>query len=177
MEIAGVGHLDTWKILEEMITDFREKGRAVPAKIMDDLKSARTMIRILKADASCRETAQKIDEYLGSVESYLVSEGEKMFGATYADERLKRLEKASREAREEEHDETRFVSGLPREKKWIRVKPSSELPVEKLKALAEGSKLSHKTQNDGSFLVYGEEERVRDFVKKMTTKYGVKAEK
>ena len=80
-----MGYLDTWKILEEMITDFREKGRVVPAKIMDDLKSARTMIRILKADASCGETAQKIDEYLGSVESYLVSEGEKIFGATYAD--------------------------------------------------------------------------------------------
>ena len=87
------------------------------------------------------------------------------------------MEKASREAREEEHDEARFVSGLPREQKWIRVKPSAELPVERLKVLAEGSKLSHKSQDDGSFLVYGEEGRVRDFVKKMTTKYGVKAKK
>jgi len=171
-----MGYLDTWKILEEMVADFRRKGQAVPTRIMNDLKSARTMIRILKADVNCGETAQKIEEYLGSVESYLVSEGEIVFGAAYAEEWLRRLGEAGRRFTREE-EETRFVPGLPREQNWVRVKPSAELTVERLKAMAEDSNLSYKGQEDGSLLVYGKGERITDFVKKMTTKYAAKAKK
>jgi hypothetical protein len=171
-----VGYLDTWKILEEMITDLREKGITIPTQIMNDLRSARTMIRILKADASCGETVQKVEEYLGELESYLVSQGEKLLGAAYVDHWLKRLGQASKKALQEE-EEVRFVSGLPREQKWVRVKPSGELTAERLSALAEGLTLSYKAQDDGSLLVYGKEEHVKEFVKKMTTKYGSKAKK
>jgi hypothetical protein len=172
-----MGYLDTWKVLEEMVADFRKKRQTVPIKIMNDLKSARTMIRILKADTSCGETAQKIEEYLGSVESYLVSEGENVFGTPYAEEWLERLDKVRRKGPEEQEEEARFVPGLPREHRWIRVRPSAELTLDGLKVLAEDSTLSYKAQDDGSLLVYGKEERIKDFVRKMTTKYGLKAKK
>jgi hypothetical protein len=176
MGMHNVGYLDAWKVLEEMVADFRRKGKDIPTKAMTDLKSAKTMIRILKADARCGETVQKIEEYLGSVESYLISEGERVFGAAYATEWLNRLSQASRKAVQEE-DETRFVPGLPREQKWIRIKPSAELTVKQLRELAEDSDLSYKTQDDGSFLVYGKGESVKDFVKKMTAKYELKDKK
>jgi hypothetical protein len=172
-----MGYLDAWKILEEMVADFRKKRHAVPMKIMNDLKSARTMIRILEADESCGGTAQKIEEYLGSVESYLVSEGERVFGTPYAEGWLERLGKVSRKGPEEQEEEARFVPGLPREHKWIRVRPSAGLTLDGLKALAEDSTLSYRAQDDGSLLVYGKEERIKDFVRKMTTKYGSKAKK
>jgi hypothetical protein len=171
-----MGYSAVWKILEEMVADFRKKGRVVPSQIMSDLKSARTMIRILKTDASCREATQKMEEYLGSVESYLVSEGEKIFGAAYADEWLKRLSKARREVGKEEKEETRFVSELPRAQQWVRVRPSAQLSVDKLKELADDSSVSCKTQDDGSILVYGKKEHIMNFVRKMATKYGSKAE-
>ncbi|MEM2117991.1 MAG: DUF2096 family protein [Candidatus Bathyarchaeia archaeon] len=172
-----MGYLAVWKVLEEMIMEFRKKGISIPVDVMDNLKSARTMIKILKADPYRGETMQKIEEYLGNVESYLISEGQKKFGVEYAGEWLKRLDEASVRMPDLEEEETRFVPGLPREQRWIRVKPSAELPVEKLKTLAQESNLSCKLQNDGYLLVYGEDERLKEFVKKMATKYGVKAEK
>lgn len=171
-----MGYLDTWNVLEEMIADFRRRRQSVPTRIMNDLKSAKTMIRILRADVNCGEAAQKIDGYLGSVESYLVSEGEKTFGAAYAEEWLERLGEAGRRPTREE-EATRFVSGLPREHSWIRVRPSDELSIERLETLAEVSSLSFRIQDDGSLLVFGREDRVRNFVKKMTTEYGLKTGK
>ncbi|MGQ9642161.1 MAG: DUF2096 family protein [Candidatus Bathycorpusculaceae bacterium] len=129
-----MGQLAVWKVLEGMILEFRRRGVAVPAEVVDNLKSAKTMIKILKADPSRWETAQRIEEYLSNVESYLISEGQKKFGVEYVDKWLKKLEEASVRFPDLEEEETRFVPGLPREQRWIRVKPTVELPIEKLKA-------------------------------------------
>ncbi|MEM3874411.1 MAG: DUF2096 family protein [Candidatus Bathyarchaeia archaeon] len=171
-----MGYLAVWKVLEEMITDLRKKGVAVPAAILNDLRYARTLINVLKADPTRLETSQKIEEYLNNVEAYLISEGQK-FGDKYVEGWVKRIEEASRKVLEEEEGETRFVPGLPREKRWIRVKPSENMPVEALKALASELNLSSEVQSDGCLLVYGEDERLKAFVKKMATKYGFKPEK
>ena len=170
-------YLATWKVLEEMITDFRKRGLTVPAEIMSDLRSAKTLINVLKADTSRMDTSQKIEEYLFHVESYLASEGQKIFGTEYVEEWLKQLEEARKKVFEEKEEEKRFILGVPREHKWIRVKPSAELPIEKLKLLAEELNLSCNIQNDGCLLVYGEDKCIKDFVKKIATKHGLKVEK
>jgi hypothetical protein len=46
-----------------------------------------------------------------------------------------------------------------------------------LKTLAEESHLSYNVQSDGCLLVYGEDKCVKEFVKKMAAKYGLKTEK
>jgi len=166
-----MGYLSAWKVLEEMIAEFRKRGVAITPEVINDLKSAKTLINILKADPTCTETSQKIEELLMKVESYLASEGQKKFGAEYVEAWLRRVDEAIQKSHEEEAEtETRFVPGIPREHKWIRVKPSSDLPIEKLKRLAEESNLSYEMQKDGCLLVYGEEERIKDFVKKVATK-------
>ncbi len=172
-----MGYFAVWKVLEEMIMDFRKKGVAISADVISDLRSAKTLINVLKADPSHVDTGQKVEEYLRSVESCLVSEGQERFGPEYVKAWLKRLDEASTKVFHEEKVEARFIPGIPRKQKWIRVKPSAELPLERLKALAKESNLSHSVQNDGYLLVYGEDERVKDFVKKMATKYGPKAGK
>jgi hypothetical protein len=168
-----MGYSAVWKALEETIADFRKKRLIIPAEVMNDLKSAKTMIKILKADPNRGETLQKIEEYLGNVEAYLVSEGQKTFGTKYVEELLKRLDEASKKILNEE-EEARFISGVPREEKWIRVKTSKELPVERIKAMAEELNLSYNIQKDGYLLVCGKEERIKEFVKKMATRYGLK---
>jgi hypothetical protein len=165
-----MGYLAVWKVLEEMILEFRKRGITIPVEVMDNLKSARTMIKILKADPSRGETMQKIEEYISTVESYLISEGQKKFGVEYVDKWLKKLDEANIRFPDLEEEETRFVPGLPREQKWIRVKPSAELPMEKLKLLAKELNLSCELQGDGYLLVYGEDERLKEFVKKMAKK-------
>ena len=163
-----MGYLAVWKVLEEMVIEFRKKGLPVPATVMNDLKSARTMIKIMNADASRGETALKIEEYLGNVEAYLVTEAQKAFAPEYIDDWLRRLQEASCEIREEKEEEPRFIAGIPRDQKWIRVEPLANLPLEKLKQLAEESNLSCSIQENGRLLVYGKAEDIKEFVKKMT---------
>jgi len=170
-----MGYSAVWKVLEEMVTDFRKKGITVPAEMTSSLRHAKALINVLGADPTRLDTSQKVEEYLLSVESYLVSEGQKKLGEGYAENWLKRLSEASGKVVEEEGKETTFVSGVPRAQKWIRVKPSADLPLEGIKALADKLCLSSNLQNDGCLLVYGKDQRVKDFVKKMTAKYGCKA--
>lgn len=173
-----MGYLSAWKVLEEMIADFKKKGAFIPPEVINELKSAKTLINVLKADSSCIETRQRIEEHLLNVESYLSNEGQKKFGVSYVEEWLKRLDEASEKMPEEETEkELRFIPGVPREQKWIRVMPSEELPIEKLTALAKESALSYNVQNDGCLLVYGEDERIKEFVRKMTVAREVKSRK
>jgi hypothetical protein len=171
-----MGYLAAWKVLEEMITDFRKKGIAVPAETISNLRHAKTLINVLRADSTRLDTSQKVEKYLLSVESYLVSEGQRKLGKDYVEQWLKRLNEAGSKVIEEEEKETRFIAGVPREQRWIRVKPSAELPIEGLKALADELNLSFNLQNDGFLLVYGKDQRIKDFVKKMTARYGCEAE-
>jgi len=171
-----MGYLAVWKVLEEMVTDFKKKEVTVPADIIGDLKSAKTIIKILKADPRCGENTQKIDEYLRNVESYLISEGQRRFGQAYVDEWLQRTDEAGRKIVDEE-EETKFVSGVAGERKWIRLTPSNDLPLEKLKALAKESNLSCKVQNDEYLVVFGPEAVLKDFVKKIAAKYKWKTRK
>jgi hypothetical protein len=172
-----MGYLAVWKILDKMVADFRERGAIVPDKIMDDLKSARTTLNALKTPQGSGEALEKIDAYLANVESYLVSEGEKHYGKQYSGMWLKKINEASRKTSDEEEEKARFIPGLPREQNWIRVKPSSDLPLEKLKTLANESNLLCKSQDDGYLLIYGTDERLKNFVKKMTTEQGSKSRK
>jgi hypothetical protein len=160
-----------------MLADFRKRNATPPPEVMTDLKSAKTLIKILSADPKCQDAAQKIDVYLGNVESYLVSEGQKRFGTDYVDDWLKRLNEASQKITDKEEDKTDFVSGLPRDQRWIRVEPTAGLPADKVKELAQESNLLFKVENDGRLIIYGKDDQIKDFVKKMATKYESKAQK
>ncbi len=167
-------HLATSKVLEDMIIELRKKGLAVPQNILNDLKSARVLMKVEGVDQkSLGETSPKIEEYLGNVEAYLVTEGQKKLSLQQVDEWLRQLEAASIDTCvAEEKEAPRFISGVPRDQKWIRVKPLASLPVEKLKQLAEKLNLSSKAQEYGRLIVYGKVEDIKEFIKKMTTQAG-----
>jgi hypothetical protein len=170
-------YLAKWKFLEDMVTEFRRRGVAVPTDVINDLKSAKTMIMILEADARSEEITRKIEGHLEKVEICLVSKAQQEFGVEFVDEWLKKLEKASQRENVEEVDEARFVPSLPRGQKWVRVKSSAEMSIKELRKMAEASGLSCTAQSDGYLLVFGEGQRIEGFVKKMTTKYGLKDRK
>ena len=169
--LQTVGYSETWKILEEVIIEFRKKGLAVPVMVMTDLKSAKTMIKLMDAETGKGEMAPQTEQYLRNVESYLITEAQKHFPERI-DDWLRRLDKASVEicnyVKDEAKGESRFIPGLPRDQKWVRVTPITSLPDWKLKQLAEESNLSLKTEKDGHLIAYGKPEDIREFVKKMT---------
>jgi hypothetical protein len=166
-----LGYLAVWKVLEEMITDLKKRGGKVTTEVMRDLKSAKTSIRILQADPSRLEYAQRVEEYLTQVESYLVSEGQKAFGKPYVDRWLEKRDEAGRKTDEkEESREIKFTPGLTRGQKWIRMNPSKELPVKEIEALADELNLTHRIQADGFITILGSNDALKNLVKKIAAK-------
>ena len=164
-------HLATSRVLEEMIIEFRKKGLQVPLNVLTDLKSARVLMKVEDVDHKGHgEIAPKIEEYLSSVEAYLVTEAQKTLPPERVDEWLRRLNAASCDTcLTEEKEESRFIPGLPRDQKWVRVEPITSLPTEKLKQLATETNLSFRAETDGHLIVHGKAEDIKEFVKKMTS--------
>jgi hypothetical protein len=169
-----------WKTLEEIIIELRKKGVETPPNIMNDLKSAKTLMNLLATSGSDHgEAAPKIEQYLGSVEAYAITKAQKKFPTARIDTWLKRIETSSCdtcqtcqtctvENEKTEKAETKFVTGVPRDQKWIRVNPLNSLPTEKLKQLAQETQLSFREEQSGHLIIHGNPENIKTFVKKMT---------
>jgi len=174
-----MGHDEVWKTLADLITEFRRKGESIPSNVMEDLRAAKTMIQVLKADPTRMENVPSIEMYLGNVESYLIFEAQKKFGSEFVEEWLQKIKEA-REIKavgEKPALSSKFVSGLPKGQRWVRIQVSKETPEGAIKRLAEETGLSFKAQKDGYLLVYGDDDKLKLFVKKAAEKFGgVKAQ-
>jgi len=162
-----------WKAVADLITEFRKRGETIPHDVMEDLRAAKTMIQVLKADPNHKENLPSIELHLGNVESYLIVQAQKKFGSKFAEEWMQKI----REARESEAESeqlpsaSKFVPGLPRGQKWVRVQITEETPEKETRNMAEDAGLSCRTQSDGFLLVFGEEEKLKLFVKKAQEKF------
>jgi len=172
--VFQVPYMEVWKVLEDLIEEFRKHGETIPPEIMEDLRSAKSLINVTRADPSHSQDAIQIEVYLESIESYLISKAQEKFGKEFADRWMNKI----REARTMTPEEgavgstvSRFLSGMPRDATWIRVKISEDIPRAAVEAIAKESGLSSKMQENDYLLVYGAEEKVTSFVKKLTEKF------
>jgi hypothetical protein len=163
-----MSHTATWKVLEDLMIELRKKGFALAPEALNDLKSAKLMIKISEQEGSRGEASQKVDEYLGTVESYLITEAQKALSSEVIDQWLVRLQEANAETCEVQEEETKFITGVPRDQKWVRVEPVSNLPAERILQMAKESSLSVNPQEDGRLVVFGPSEGIKEFLKKMT---------
>jgi hypothetical protein len=166
-----MGYAATWKLLEDMMIELRKRGVAIPASVLTDLKSAKLMINISQAEGSRGEATQKVEEYLTNVEGYLVAEVEKTFGSERVDAWLRRLDAVSCEVCEAEPEkkaEDTFISGVPRDQKWIRVEPIQTLPEKRLAQMAKDLNLQVNPQKNGRLVIFGQPEEIKKFLKKMS---------
>ncbi|MCW4020485.1 MAG: DUF2096 family protein [Candidatus Bathyarchaeota archaeon] len=153
--------------MADLLAELRRTGETVPAKVMRDIRAAKTMIEILKVNQSRSENLLRIEEYLNNVESYLVPAAKSRFGTEYVEEWMNKIVEAQKSVQAwEPKPPKRFPVGIPRDKRWVRIEPSEEIPIEKIKHLSKELGLKNKTQEDGYVLVYGEEDKVKEFVKK-----------
>ena len=149
--------------------ELKKKGVTIPPNVINDLRSAKLMIKISESSGSSGDVSQKVEEYLESVESYLINDAQKTLGSETVDLWLRRLEEATAEGSEETTiDENAFITGVPRDQKWVRVEPISGLPTERIQQIAKECNLSINHQKDGRLVVYGQAESIREFLKKMT---------
>lgn len=158
---------EKWKILADFLIELQERGKETPAEIMDDLRSTKTIIQVLKADPTHRECISRIEAYLRNVESYAICAAEKL-GTETAEEWLKKLEDPIRVKKKEKREaSSRFIPGVPRDKNWVRIQISEDTPIEAVKKLVQKSKLSHKMQENRYIIVYGNRDNIKSFVKSM----------
>jgi hypothetical protein len=154
-----------WKVLADFLIELQKRGEKIPTEVMKDLRSAKTIIHVLKADPTNAESISRVDKYLRNVESYAIFTAEKL---GIAENLLKKLEYIKRVKDQERNGAvTRFIPGVPRDKSWIRIQISEDNLQENVQKILKESKLSHKMQKNGYMLVYGNEENIRIFVKKM----------
>ncbi len=138
---------------------------------MDDLRSAKTMIQVLKADPTHTENIPRIETYLGNVEFDLISRAQDKLGSESVKRWMEKLEEARRRVYEEKEVSSRFVPGIPRGKRWVRVQVSEDTPQTDIERLAEENGLPSKMQEDGYVLVYGKNENIKSFLKKMAERF------
>ncbi len=170
-----MGYGEIWKLLDGLIVEFRKRGETIPPEVIEDLRAARTMIEVLKTDPTHAENIPSIEMYLSNVEAYLILMAHQKFGAQFADgwmNKLRETRKTIRIGAEEKawEQSAKFISGVPKDQKWLRVKVSSETPENEIKRLASESGLSTQMQQDGYVLVYGDGEKLKRFIHKTSDK-------
>jgi hypothetical protein len=163
-------NLASWNLLEDMMLELKKSGVTIPDKIIEDLRSAKSMIKIGCMPGS-GDAIQKAEELMANVEAFAVTEGQKMFGEEKVDAWLRQLEEANIEVCEPSGRsaaaEDKFVTGVPRDQKWVRIEPMSDITAENVEVIAKEQNLQIKTQPDGKLVVYGQPENLKMFLKKM----------
>ena len=168
-----MGHNQVWKTLDSLIAEFRRRGKPVPPNIIEDLRSAKTMMQVLRADPKRAENIPTIEMYLGNVESYLIFEAHRKFGSQFAEEWMQKIQEARKTSNAEEEPletSSKFVAGVPRDQKWLRFQVSDETPEKEIKRLAGECGLSTRIQPDGYVLVYGDDSSIKLFIQKTSEK-------
>ena len=155
-----------WEKLANVITDLRRKGEVVPFHVINDLRSAKTILEILKIDREHPENVSRLEEYLGNVEAYVFSVAERKLGKKYVDSLLERFcEEEGKPA--EAKTQMRFHPDLPREERWIRIQATDEAPIEVIRKIAGECNLKCRAEEDGYALVYGRDDEIKIFVRRI----------
>ena len=167
-------HEAVWHVLADLIAEFRKRGETIPPEIMEDLRSARSLIQVLHANPHHSGDTTQIEVYLNNVEFYLMPRAHEKFGQAFADQWMKKLEKARMGAIEEGiagSTAYKFLPGMPRDIPWLRIRISDGVPQDTVETLARESGLSYASQEKDYLLVYGGKEELQSFVKKMAIKF------
>ncbi|MCL2643005.1 MAG: DUF2096 family protein [Candidatus Bathyarchaeota archaeon] len=165
----------TWKTLEDLLLTLRKKDIHIPSNILEDLRAARSMIELSSSNKDAYEkAATKATAYTANVETYLINQAQKIFEPNIMDEWLQCLkENNPQTTNKKEHNDiadNRFVIGVPRNQKWIRIKTNNKLPEEYILKLAKKHQLTTNKQTDGHLIVYGQLNDIKSFIKQIATK-------
>ena len=159
-----------WRELEALVIDMRSKGKEVPNEVVEDLKSAKTLITIQSVDPSSSVNVD-VEDYLRRTEAALMSNAEYYWGKEYAEQWLRRIQDAkARGLREYPKKQVGFVSGIPKRDEWVRVKVTDLVDPKVLDVIAQAVGLSKRVGSADTVLFYGSPEKVKSFIKQLTEK-------
>ncbi|MDR0797564.1 MAG: DUF2096 domain-containing protein [Nitrososphaerota archaeon] len=166
-----MGHtVVVWKILEELLTKLRKQDIQIPTNILEDLRTAKSLIEISYSTNAPKETIAKIEAYTTNVEAYLINQAQKSFDPNTVDEWLKRIEYANSQIVNEKTtgSKNQFVVGVPRGQPWIRIETNDKLSEEYVSKLAEKWHLTVNKQTDDRLMIHGQLNDIKTFIKQIT---------
>ncbi|MCL1966014.1 MAG: DUF2096 family protein [Candidatus Bathyarchaeota archaeon] len=169
-----MGHnLFIWKTLEDLLIELRKKDVQIPANILEDLRTARSLIELSYSNGASEETVTKTEVYLTNVEAYLVDQAQRVFEPATVTAWFKRLQEGNMQVVKEETilPKSRFVSDVPCDRQWIRIETDSKLSEECVLKLATEWHLTVNKQDDGRLIVHGQLDDVKAFVKQIAAKF------
>ena len=150
--------------------ELQNKGEKIPPEIMDDLRSAKTIIQVLKADPTSTENKARADKYLRNVESYVILTAEE-FGTETVEDWLKKLKETKKVEQKDKKTQPKFVHGIPRDKNWVQIQTSKETSKELVIKYAQKNGLSYIEREKGQIIVYGNKENIKSFVKSVAERF------
>ncbi len=156
-----------WRVLSDLLTLLRSRGADIPPDVVRDLRSARSLIEVLKISPECEGAASTVDQLLTNVEFYLLAEAEMRLGRREAKRWEERISASLSEAEVIPETGMRFRPGLPRGEHWVRIRVSDEIPFDLLEELASREGVSTELQPDGFLLVRGDKEKVKSFIRRL----------
>jgi len=166
-----MGYEEKWEVLADFLIELQERGKKTPVEVMDDLRSAKTIIQVLKADPAHTESISRIETYMRNVEAYAIFTAEEI-GTKKVEEWLKKIKDPKRAEKNEKREApSRFIPGVPRNKNWVRIQISEDTPLEKVEKIVNNYGLSYKMQEKGYMIVYGNRDSVKLFVKSMAEQF------
>lgn len=160
-------NLVSWKLLEDMVLELKRAGVTIPARVIEDLRSAKAMIQLSHTEGSHGTALQKAEEYLSNVEAYVITEAQSRFGAEKADQWIRQLEEASGRACPEPVACGKFVVGVPRDQRFVRIEPNGDLTCERVQVLAKEYGMQVALQPDNKIVVYGSAEILKRFLRRV----------
>ena len=154
---------DKWRTLADLLMQIQKMGEKIPPTVMNDLRSAKTIIQVLKQDSTHAESLARAEVYLKNVEAFAVSVAEKK-GPELVQDWLTRINQPETSECEKSKQPSASLR-VSRDKKWLRIKQTDELTLEKVQKFSETVGVSIEVEENGDFLVQGNEDDVKSFVK------------
>ena len=149
---------------------MRSKGKEIPPEVVEDLKSAKTLMTIQRVDASSL-IMDDVEDYLRRTEAALLPNAENDFGKEYSNHWLQRIQEAKAKGLTETvRTQVGLVTGIPRDKEWVRVRVTELIDMAELKSMTNSLGLSFREEANDTAIVFGQPENVKAFLRELTAR-------
>lgn len=159
-----------WKELEFLVIELRSKDKRIPKEVVEDLKSARTLMTIQKINPSSPIKAE-VEDFLSRTEMALLSHAEFYLGKKYADKWFRRIQEAkSKDSNYTDEKKLSFVTGIPKGEDMVRVRVSELIDMPSLVKMSSSLGLEYRKENKNVIIIHGSPEKIRVFMRQLTEK-------
>ena len=158
--------------LDALMSELLNKGVKVPEQFAESLNSVRSLIQIYSRSPDKLHSLIDKSTELQTAEMNLVILAEASFGKDYADAWQQKISAAYKDENLSQEKASRYVSGVPKDRYWVRLKTGDIAEGAGLDGLLKELNLETRTESDGYLLIHGRKEDVKTLLNNIRQKIG-----